>query len=73
LAARFARHPSRFIASTSRFASNSACRIAFGGPGAFVMVAENSNSFGNVIVKKLIAEIAQAVPQQRRKIDEAAN
>jgi hypothetical protein len=37
------------------------------------MVAENSNSFGNVIVKKLIAEIAQAVPQQRRKIDEAAN
>jgi len=36
-----------------------------GGPGAFVMVAENSNSFGDVIVKKLIAEIAQAVPQQR--------
>ena len=36
-----------------------------GGPGAFVMVAENSNSFGDVIVKKLIAEIAQAAPQQR--------
>jgi hypothetical protein len=36
-----------------------------GGPGAFVMVAENSNSFGDVIVKKLIAEIAQAVPRQR--------
>jgi hypothetical protein len=36
-----------------------------GGPGAFVMVAENSNSFGDVLVKKLIAEIAQAVPQQR--------
>jgi hypothetical protein len=35
------------------------------GPGAFVMVAENSNSFGDVIVKKLIAEIAQAVPRQR--------
>jgi hypothetical protein len=34
-----------------------------GGPGAFVMVAENSNSFGDVIVKKLIAEIAQAEPQ----------
>ena len=34
-----------------------------GGPGAFVMAAENSNSFGDVIVKKLIAEIAQAVPQ----------
>jgi Protein of unknown function (DUF1194) len=30
-----------------------------GGPGAFVMVAENSNSFGDVIGKKLIAEIAQ--------------
>jgi hypothetical protein len=36
-----------------------------GGPGAFVMVAENSDSFGDVLVKKLIAEIAQAVPQQR--------
>ena len=36
-----------------------------GGPGAFVMVAENFNSFGDVLAKKLIAEIAQAVPQQR--------
>ena len=36
-----------------------------GGPGAFVMAAENSNSFGDVIVKKLIAEIAQAEPRQR--------
>jgi hypothetical protein len=36
-----------------------------GGPGAFVMVAENSNSFGYVLVKKLIAEIAKVVPQQR--------
>jgi hypothetical protein len=36
-----------------------------GGPGAFVMVAENFNSFGDVLVKKLIAEIAQAVPRQR--------
>ena len=36
-----------------------------GGPGAFVMVAENANSFGDLIVKKLIAEIAQAVPTQR--------
>ena len=36
-----------------------------GGPGAFVMVAENSNSFGDVIVKKLIAEIAQAEPRQQ--------
>jgi hypothetical protein len=36
-----------------------------GGPGAFVMVAENFNSFSDVLVKKLIAEIAQAVPQQR--------
>ena len=44
-----------------------------GGPGAFVMVAENSNSFGDIIVKKLIAEIAQAVPSGGREIDEAAN
>jgi hypothetical protein len=29
-----------------------------GGPGAFVLVAENFNSFGRAIVKKLIAEIA---------------
>ena len=29
-----------------------------GGPGAFVMVAENFNSFGRAIVKKMIAEIA---------------
>ena len=36
-----------------------------GGPGAFVMVAKNSNSFGYVLVKKLIAETAKVVPQQR--------
>lgn len=29
-----------------------------GGPGAFVMVAENFQSFGRAIVKKLVAEIA---------------
>lgn len=34
-----------------------------GGPGAFVIVAENFNSFGQAIVKKLIAEIAEAPPQ----------
>ena len=31
-----------------------------GGPGAFVVVAENFDSFGQAIVKKLIAEIADA-------------
>ncbi len=31
-----------------------------GGPGAFVIVAENFESFGQAIVKKLIAEIAEA-------------
>jgi Protein of unknown function (DUF1194) len=35
-----------------------------GGPGAFVMVAENASSFGNALVKKLIAEIAQKLPQR---------
>jgi hypothetical protein len=30
-----------------------------GGPGAFVMVAEDFNAFGKAIVKKLIAEIAE--------------
>jgi len=40
-------------------------RNVIGGPGAFVVVAENFNSFGNAIIKKLIREIAQPVPQQR--------
>jgi hypothetical protein len=31
-----------------------------GGPGAFAMTAENFNSFGQTIITKLIAEIAQA-------------
>ena len=31
-----------------------------GGPGAFVMVAEDFDAFGKAIVKKLIAEIAAA-------------
>ncbi len=33
-----------------------------GGPGAFVIVAEDFNSFGQAIVKKLIAEIAELPP-----------
>src|SRR5437588_6280142 len=36
-----------------------------GGPGAFVLVAENFNSFGRAIVKKLIAEIAALAPPRR--------
>jgi hypothetical protein len=35
-----------------------------GGPGAFVIVAENFNSFGQAIVKKLIAEIADVRPHE---------
>jgi Protein of unknown function (DUF1194) len=38
-----------------------------GGPGAFVMVAKNFNTFGEAIVNKLIAEVSQAhepLPQQ---------
>ena len=31
-----------------------------GGPGAFVMVAENFQSFGQALISKLIAEIAEA-------------
>jgi hypothetical protein len=31
-----------------------------GGPGAFVIVAENFESFGTALVNKLVAEIAQA-------------
>jgi Protein of unknown function (DUF1194) len=37
-----------------------------GGPGAFVMVAEDFNAFGKAIIKKLIAEIAAGpAPRQR--------
>jgi len=35
-----------------------------GGPGSFVMVAENHDSFGQAIVKKMIAEIAWAEPER---------
>jgi hypothetical protein len=38
-----------------------------GGPGAFVMVAQNFNSFGQAIINKMIAEVAQThEPSQRR-------
>jgi hypothetical protein len=36
-----------------------------GGPGAFVMVAENFNSFGRAIINKLIAEIAHRDDRRR--------
>jgi len=36
-----------------------------GGPGAFVMVAEDFNAFGKAIIKKLIAEIAWASGRRR--------
>ena len=39
-----------------------------GGPGAFVLAAQNFNSFGRAIVKKLIAEVAQAPQPARRRI-----
>jgi hypothetical protein len=35
-------------------------RNVIGGPGAFVTVAESHNSFGQAIIKKMIAEIAAA-------------
>src|SRR5436190_16179316 len=38
-------------------------RNVTGGAGSFVMVAENHNSFGQAIVKKMIAEIAWAEPK----------
>jgi uncharacterized protein DUF1194 len=35
-----------------------------GGPGAFVVVAQDFNSFGQAIVRKLIAEIAEVTPRR---------
>ncbi|MDR3423325.1 MAG: DUF1194 domain-containing protein [Xanthobacteraceae bacterium] len=39
-----------------------------GGPGAFVLAAENFNSFGQAIVKKMIAEVAQAPLRPSRRV-----
>jgi hypothetical protein len=39
-----------------------------GGPGAFVMVAENFNSFGQAILNKLIAEIASVQQTQHAEL-----
>jgi hypothetical protein len=36
-----------------------------GGPGAFVLAAENFQSFGKALITKLIAEIAQTAPVQQ--------
>jgi hypothetical protein len=36
-----------------------------GGPGAFVMVAQNFSSFGRAIIRKMIAEIAALQPASR--------
>lgn len=37
-----------------------------GGPGAFVMVAQNFQSFGQAMIAKMIAEVAQGRPTPRR-------
>ncbi len=36
-----------------------------GGPGAFVLAAQNFDSFGQAIVKKMIAEVALAAPPRQ--------
>jgi hypothetical protein len=41
-----------------------------GGPGAFVMVAENFESFGQAIINKMIAEIAAAGPRRQAGLQE---
>ena len=38
-----------------------------GGPGAFVVVAQNFNSFGQAIIAKMIAEVAQAQQPRTRR------
>ena len=39
-----------------------------GGPGAFVLEAKDFNSFGQAIIKKMIAEIADATPSQQAQL-----
>jgi uncharacterized protein DUF1194 len=43
-------------------------RNVIGGPGAFVMVAENFASFSQAIINKMIAEIAQARPPRHAAV-----
>jgi hypothetical protein len=43
-------------------------RNVIGGPGSFVVVAQDFNSFGQAIIKKLIAEIAMlTMPARQRR------
>ena len=42
-----------------------------GGPGAFVMVAQNFNTFGQAIINKMIAEVAAADSRQPRLAEQA--
>jgi uncharacterized protein DUF1194 len=42
-----------------------------GGSGAFVMVAKNFESFGDAIISKLIAEVAQGREKERERKREA--
>ena len=39
-----------------------------GGPGAFVMVAKNFNTFGEAIINKMIAEVSQAHERLPRQV-----
>jgi len=40
-------------------------RNVVGGPGAFVMVAQDFESFGQAMINKLIGEVALASPRWR--------
>ena len=44
-----------------------------GGPGAFVLEAKDFNSFGQAIIKKLIAEIADAAPMGKAAAGSSVN
>jgi hypothetical protein len=39
-------------------------------PGAFVMVEESPHSFGNILIKKVIAELAQSNINNRKVLNE---
>jgi hypothetical protein len=43
-------------------------RNVIGGPGAFVMVAQNFESFGQAIINKLIAEVAEVIEQRQASL-----
>jgi ABC-type sulfate transport system permease component len=62
--------PSFVVPRPSMVALSSTRARSVGGLGAFIMIAKNFDSFGNALIKKLIAEIVleRGVPMARAAV-----